>query len=59
MESTIKKARFTGKYVYIECRNCNTYIKVEEKTRKHKCNKCGTEEELVVINEKVHKEKSK
>lgn len=49
MELTIKEVRFIGKHVYIECRNCNTYIKVEKKTGKYKCNKCGQEGDLVVI----------
>lgn len=51
MELTTMQVRFTGKheYIYIECRNCNTYIEVEKKTGKYKCNKCREEGELVVI----------
>lgn len=52
MKIETMKVRFTGKHVYIECRNCNTFIKVEEKTSKYKCNECGKEEDLVVIDKK-------
>ena len=40
------------KTVYIECRNCNTYLKVDKKECRYRCNKCGWEEDLVVINDK-------
>ncbi|MEG2787359.1 MAG: hypothetical protein RR942_06005 [Romboutsia sp.] len=45
------RVKLTGKhaYIYIECRNCNTYIEVEKKTGKYKCNKCGKEGHLAVI----------
>lgn len=52
MDLGTMKVRFTGKhdYIHIECRNCNTYIEVEKKTGKYKCNKCGKEGHLAIIN---------
>lgn len=47
------------KTIYVECRNCNTYLKLDKKDYKYKCNKCDYEEDLVVINEKRNKEKDK
>lgn len=35
--------------IKIECRKCNTYIKVDKKSCKYKCHKCKFEENLVVI----------
>lgn len=44
--------------IYIECRNCNEYLKIKKETNKYKCTKCGIEEDLVVIDKKERKEKS-
>ncbi|MEG0180756.1 MAG: hypothetical protein RR657_02605 [Peptostreptococcaceae bacterium] len=58
MKLTTMKVMFDRKYIYIECRNCNKYIKVEEKTNKYKCDKCGIEEDLVVIDENYMKKRA-
>lgn len=38
--------------IYIECRKCNTYLKIDKKDCRYSCYKCRWEEDLVVINEK-------
>jgi len=38
--------------IKIECRKCNTYIKVDKKNYKYKCPKCNFEEDLIVIDKK-------
>ncbi|CEP92096.1 Uncharacterised protein [[Clostridium] sordellii] len=35
--------------VYIECRECNTYFKVEKKNQNCICPICNHKEELIVI----------
>ncbi|WP_270505554.1 hypothetical protein [Paraclostridium sordellii] len=35
--------------VYIECRECNTYFKVEKKNQNYICPICNHKEELIVI----------
>ena len=46
------------KTVYVECRNCNIYLKIDKKDCGYICNQCGWEEDLVVINGK-NEEKDK
>ena len=58
MNLEILKVRFDMKKIYIECRNCNTYLKIDKKDCRYSCYKCRWEEDLVVINEK-NKEKDK
>ncbi len=38
--------------VYIECRNCNTYLKIDKTDCRYICNKCKWEEDIVVISGK-------
>lgn len=45
--------------VYIECRECNTYFKVEKKNQNCICPICNHKEELIVIYEKGNKEEDK
>jgi Zn finger protein HypA/HybF involved in hydrogenase expression len=44
--------------IYIECRNCNTYLKVDKKDYKYKCNKCDYGEDLVVIDKEDIKKRT-
>lgn len=51
------KVRFTMKKIYIECRECNTFFKIDEKNQKYICLKCGYKEDLVVIDKKEMKKR--
>lgn len=43
--------------VYIECRECNTYFKVEKKKQNCICPICNHKEELIVIDQKEIKKR--
>ncbi|CEJ75446.1 Uncharacterised protein [[Clostridium] sordellii] len=45
--------------IYIECRNCNTYFKIDKKDCRYSYSKCRCEENLVVIKEKGSNEYEK
>lgn len=46
------------KTIDIECRECNRYIKIEKKTSKYRCPKCGCKEDLVIIDKKEIKKRA-
>ncbi|CEP50288.1 Uncharacterised protein [[Clostridium] sordellii] len=45
------------KKIYIECRECNTYFKVEKVNQNCICPICNHKEELIVIDQKEIKKR--